>query len=292
MSSTGALNLSTNRPGSAADNPTVPLIPHKSETEERIAADHRGRELRQTGKRSTPLPPEHSDPRIVNAAVAALAEGVRDYAIFFMNPEGVIIYWGTGAHLMKWWTKEEAEGAHLRLLYPEGGSEDGTAEEHLRDAAAAGESVSEGQRVRRGGSTFWAKITLTALYDPQGTLLGFAKVTQDLSQRRATEAAVALANEAQSTREAALKAAQQAEEARKEAEEGRERAESLRERAEQAAEFARQQHELAQARITTELEPALAAEQAQRAALDAEVDAYVQMFAHREQEEKEGKPRE
>jgi PAS domain S-box-containing protein len=292
MSSTGALNQSTNRPGSAADNPTVPLFTHASETEERMAADRRGREIRQTGKRPTPLPPEHADPRIINAAVAALAEGVRDYAIFFMNPEGIIIYWGTGAHLMKWWTKEEAEGAHLRLLYPEGGSQDGTAEEHLRDAAAAGESVSQGERVRRGGSTFWAHITLTALYDPQGTLLGFAKVTQDLSQRRATEAAVALANEAQSTREAALKATQQAEAARKEAEEGRERAESLRERAEQAAEFARQQHDLAQARISTELEPALAAEQAQSAALGAEVDAYVQMFAHREREEKERKPKE
>ncbi len=289
MSATGAKNLKTHRPGSSADNPTVPLITHSSETEERIAADRRGRELRQTGRRSTPLPPEHADPRIINAAVAALAEGVRDYAIFFMNPHGVIIYWGTGAHLMKWWTKEEAEGAHLRLLYLEGGSEDGTAEEHLREAAASGESVTEGQRVRRGGSTFWAKITLTALFNPEGTLLGFAKVTQDLSQRRATEAAVALANEAQSTREAAVKAAQQAEAARKEAEEGRERAENLRERAEQAAEFARQQHELAQARIATELEPALAAEQAQSAALGAEVDAYVQMFAHREREEKDGK---
>ena len=255
-----------------------------------MAADRRAREIRQTGKRSTPLPPEHSDPRIINAAVAALAEAVRDYAIFFMNPHGVIIYWGMGAHLMKWWTKEEAEGAHLRLLYPEGGAEDGTAEEHLRDAAASGESVTEGQRVRRGGSTFWAHVTLTALYDPEGSLLGFTKVTQDLSQRRATEAAVALANEAQSTREAALKTAQDADRARGEAEEALKRAESLRERAEQAADFARQQHELAQARITTELEPALAAEQAQRAALGAEVDAYVQMFAHRERLEKEGRP--
>ena len=289
MSATGAQNEGTDRPGSSADNPTVPLITHASETEERMAADRRGREIRKTGQRSTPLPPEHSDPRIINAAVAALCEAVRDYAIFFLNPHGVIIYWGMGAHLMKWWTKEEAEGAHLRLLYPEGGSEDGTAEEHLRDAAAAGESVTEGQRVRRGGSTFWAKIALTALYDPQGTLLGFAKVTQDLSQRRATEAAVALAHEAQSTSEAALKTAEEAEAARKEAEEARQLAETMRERAEQAADFARQQHELAQARITTELEPALAAEQAQRAALGAEVDAYVQLFAHREREEEQGK---
>jgi hypothetical protein len=49
--------------------------------------------------------------------------------------DGVIIYWGEGARLMKWWTRDEAEGAHLRVLYPEGGSEDGTAEEHLRESA-------------------------------------------------------------------------------------------------------------------------------------------------------------
>ena len=117
MSATGAKNqnVTGQGSGSSADNPTVPLITHSSETEERIAADRRGREIRLTGNRSTPLPPEHADPRIINAAVAALAEGVRDYAIFFMNPHGVIIDCGTGGHLMKWCTMEEADGADLRL---------------------------------------------------------------------------------------------------------------------------------------------------------------------------------
>src|SRR5215216_908798 len=72
-------------------------------------------------------------------AFAALADNVRDYAIFLMNPDGVITYWGEGARLIKWWTIDEAEGAHLRLLYPPGGSEDGAAEQHLRDAAEHGE---------------------------------------------------------------------------------------------------------------------------------------------------------
>ncbi|HEX2542879.1 MAG TPA: PAS domain S-box protein [Caldimonas sp.] len=137
--------------------------------------------------------------------VAALCESVRDYAIFIMNPEGIIVYWGMGSHLMKWWTPEEAEGAHLRLLYPENGSEDGTAEQHLFQAATAGEYVGEGQRVRRDGSTFWAHVTLTALRDPEGRLLCFAKVTQDVSRRRAIEAAVALANDAQTTVDACMK---------------------------------------------------------------------------------------
>jgi PAS domain S-box-containing protein len=121
-------------------------------------------------------------------AFAALAENVRDYAIFLMDPEGVITFWGEGARLIKWWTKDEAEGAHLRLLYPSGGSDDGTAEEHLVQAAEHGEYTGEGHRVRSDGSTFWAGVTLTALWDEDGTLLGYAKVTRDLTARRAADA--------------------------------------------------------------------------------------------------------
>jgi PAS domain S-box-containing protein len=121
-------------------------------------------------------------------AFAALAENVRDYAIFLMDPDGTITFWGEGARLIKWWTKDQAEGANLRMLYMPGGSEDGTAEEHLRAAAERGEYTGEGQRVRSDGSTFWAGITLTALWDEDGTLLGFAKVTRDLTARRAADA--------------------------------------------------------------------------------------------------------
>jgi PAS domain S-box-containing protein len=133
-------------------------------------------------------------------AFAALADSVRDYAIFLMDPDGVITFWGEGARLINWWTREQAEGSHLRLLYPDGGSEDGTAEEHLRQAAETGEYTGEGHRNRSDGSTFWGGITLTSLRDGDGTLLGFAKVTRDLTARRATEAA----------REAALRAAEEA----------------------------------------------------------------------------------
>ncbi len=222
---------------------------------------------------------------MINPAVAALCEAVRDYAIFIMNPEGIIVYWGMGAHLMKWWTKEEAEGGHLRLLYPEGGSEDGTAEAHLFESAATGEYTGQGQRVRRGGSTFWAQVTLTALRDRDGTLLGFAKVTQDLTKRRATESAVAWANEAESTREAALTMAREAHAARERAEEARLRAEAARQRAEEAAQFAREQARGAREHIANVLRPALMANQAERNSLDAELDAYVQTFSEREEED-------
>jgi len=119
-----------------------------------------------------------------------VAENVRDYAIFLMDPNGIIKCWGEGARLMKWWTRQQAEVAHLRMLYPDGGSEDGTAEDHLTAAARTGEYTGEGHRIRSDGSTFWAYVTLTALRNPDGRVVGFTKVTRDFSARRAVEAAL------------------------------------------------------------------------------------------------------
>lgn len=116
-----------------------------------------------------------------------VAEHVREYAIFLLDANGIIRCWGESARLMKWWTRQQAEGGHLRLLYPDGGSDDGTAEEHLVFAAEHGEYTGEGQRVRSDGSTFWAYVTLTALRNPNGQLVGFTKVTRDFSARRAVE---------------------------------------------------------------------------------------------------------
>ncbi|HEV7589408.1 MAG TPA: PAS domain-containing sensor histidine kinase [Longimicrobium sp.] len=161
------------------------------EQREREAAWRRGREH---AARDPHVGAAH--PAVAARAFAALAENVRDYAIFLMDTGGVITFWGEGARLMKWWTKEEAEGGHLRLLYPPGGAEDGTAEAHLAEAAERGEYTGEGQRVRSDGSTFWAGVTLTALFDGDGAPLGFAKVTRDLTARRAAEAAMRAANEA------------------------------------------------------------------------------------------------
>lgn len=119
-----------------------------------------------------------------------VAENVREYAIFLMDVNGIIRCWGESARLMKWWTKQQAEGAHLRLLYPDGGAEDGTAESHLMSAAETGEYNGEGHRVRSDGSTFWAYVTLTALRNSDGELVGFTKVTRDFSARRAVESAL------------------------------------------------------------------------------------------------------
>ena len=120
--------------------------------------------------------------------LAALADSVRDYAIFLMDADGIIRYWGEGARLMKWWPRVQAEGSHLRMLYPVVGAEDGNAESHLALAAERGEYTGEGRRMRNDDSTFWAGVTLTALRDDNGELLGFVNVTRDFTGRRAIEA--------------------------------------------------------------------------------------------------------
>jgi PAS domain S-box-containing protein len=188
-----------------------------------LSAEEREREAAWArGKQPRPRDPGAgiAPPGIAAVAFAALAENVRDYAIFLMDTSGVITFWGEGARLMKWWTREEAEGAHLRLLYPPGGSEDGTAEAHLAEAAERGEYTGEGQRIRSDGSTFWGGITLTALRGDDGTLLGFAKVTRDLTAIRASQAVLRAAQEA------TAEACRHAEEARAAAEEAN-RAKSL-----------------------------------------------------------------
>jgi PAS domain S-box-containing protein len=182
--------------------PTATPTP-SAEEQERAAAWRRG-EIRDR-QRDEGAPPARglftgqARASVAARAFAALAENVRDYAIFLMDPDGTITFWGEGARLIKWWTKDQAEGAHLRLLYPPGGSEDGTAEHHLRIAAERGEYTGEGQRIRSDGSTFWAGITLTALWDESGTLLGFAKVTRDLTARRAADALLQAAAQAAET---------------------------------------------------------------------------------------------
>jgi PAS domain S-box-containing protein len=169
-------------PGNAMVNGRAP------ESQEREIALQRGGSL--IGTRLAPLCAPHLPGLDADLVFTLLAENVRDYAIFLADADGIIRCWGEGARLMKWWTRQQAEGAHLRLLYPDGGAEDGTAESHLRAATQKGEYNGEGHRVRSDGSTFWAYVTLTALRNAAGDLVGFTKVTRDFSARRAVESAL------------------------------------------------------------------------------------------------------
>src|SRR2546423_32752 len=116
-----------------------------------------------------------------------MVESVRDYAIFMLDPSGYIASWNRGAQRIKGYTADEIIGRHFSVFY---GAEDLAArkpEWELEMAARDGRFEDEGFRVRKDGTTFWANVILTAVRDDDGTLLGFAKVTRDLTERRANE---------------------------------------------------------------------------------------------------------
>ena len=116
-----------------------------------------------------------------------LVEGVKDYAIFMLDPEGRVATWNEGAHRIKGYSQQEILGRHFSIFYTEENTTRGHPEEELRIAAAKGAYEEEGLRVRKDGSRFWASVSITALRDEHGSLRGFAKVTRDVTERKQAE---------------------------------------------------------------------------------------------------------
>jgi PAS domain S-box-containing protein len=116
-----------------------------------------------------------------------LVENIREYAIFLLDPDGNVLTWNPGAQAMKGYTKEEIVGRHFSQFYlPEAVQSDWPQRE-LALATKEGRFTDEGWRVRKDGTSFWASVTIVALRGKDGQLSGFAKVTQDMSDRRRTE---------------------------------------------------------------------------------------------------------
>src|SRR5215204_287282 len=124
-----------------------------------------------------------------------LVEGVKDYAIFMLDPHGYITTWNEGARRIKGYEAEEIMGEHFSIFYTDEDVERGHPEEELRFAAAEGSYEEEGLRVRKDGSTFWASVLITALWDEEGELRGFAKVTRDITERKEAEEEIQRLNE-------------------------------------------------------------------------------------------------
>jgi len=113
-----------------------------------------------------------------------LVESVRDYAIFALDPNGVILTWNAGAARINGYTAAEAIGQHFSIFYRPEDIARGKLDEELERAAREGRVEEEGWRVRKDGAQFWASVVVTALRDATGRLVGFAKVTRDLTERR------------------------------------------------------------------------------------------------------------
>ncbi|CAN5774529.1 ATP-binding protein [soil metagenome] len=119
-----------------------------------------------------------------------LVTSVRDYAIFMLDTQGHVLTWNAGAERFKGYTAAEIVGSHFSRFYPPEALSQGMPEREIEIAQRVGSFEDEGWRVRKDGSLFWANVILTAMRDQSGTLVGFAKITRDLTQRRSHEEAL------------------------------------------------------------------------------------------------------
>jgi len=117
-----------------------------------------------------------------------LVEGVSDYAIFMLDVNGVVASWNAGAQRIKGYASNEIIGRHFSTFYPADARQSGWPEHELQVAAEVGRFFDEGWRIRKDGTSFWAAVTITALRDSQGRLVGFAKLTRDLTGQKRAEA--------------------------------------------------------------------------------------------------------
>lgn len=112
---------------------------------------------------------------------------VKEYAIFAMDVNGVIETWNEGAERLKGYSENEVVGKYYGMLFTEEDQQKGDPQQQLANAKAQETYTGEGWRRRKDGSHFWANITLTAIYNEKDELIGFTKVTRDLTDRRHTE---------------------------------------------------------------------------------------------------------
>ncbi len=125
-----------------------------------------------------------------------LVQGVTDYAIFMLSREGFVSSWNLGAQRIKGYAPEEIIGQHFSRFYTEEDQKAGRPREALAVAARTGRVEREGWRVRKDGTKFFAHVVIDAIYNPDGSLFGFAKITRDITERRNAARALEEAREA------------------------------------------------------------------------------------------------
>jgi PAS domain S-box-containing protein len=133
---------------------------------------------------------EALDISLENKLCSLLIARVQDYAIFMLNPKGEVMSWNEGARLITGYGRSEIVGQPMTRFYTPEDQEAGRPGALLREATTAGRVEDEGWRVRKDGTRFWADVVITAVKDDTGQLIGFAKITRDLTERRRAEAAI------------------------------------------------------------------------------------------------------
>src|SRR5689334_14550119 len=128
-----------------------------------------------------------SRPSMDYHAYRILVQEVRDYAIFMLDPKGKILSWNAGAQRLKGYTYEEIIGKHFSVFFEKNDVANKKPQHELERAEMDGRLEDEGWRLRKDGTRFWANVVLTALHDEKGKLIGFAKITRDMTERRKAE---------------------------------------------------------------------------------------------------------
>lgn len=124
-----------------------------------------------------------------------LVDGLQEYAILHLDPNGHVVSWNQGAERLKGYRGDEIIGKHFSVFYPSEEVLRGDPDRNLKDAAEKGQSEYEGWRIRKDGSRFWGNVVITALRDSHGNLRGFAKLTRDMTERRDKEEELRRANQ-------------------------------------------------------------------------------------------------
>ena len=124
-----------------------------------------------------------------------LVEAVTDYAIYLLDPSGIVTTWNPGAQRFKGYSANEIIGQHFSRFYTEEDRKAGVPTRALETAKRAGKFEAEGWRVRMDGSRFWAYVIIDPIRSPSGEIIGFAKITRDLTERKAAEAKLEKARE-------------------------------------------------------------------------------------------------
>lgn len=127
---------------------------------------------------------------VEDARYRLLVEAVTDYAIYMLDPDGRVSSWSSGAQRLKGYAADEILGEHFSRFYTPADREAGLPELALGEAARVGRYESEGWRLHRDGSSFWAHVVIDAIRSADGELLGFAKITRDRTEQHETEQAL------------------------------------------------------------------------------------------------------
>jgi len=117
----------------------------------------------------------------------SLINATEEYAIFILGPDGYVLTWNSGAEQIKGYAADEIVGKHFSTFYTDDDRAAGVPETNLTEAARNGSTEDEGWRVQADGSTFWANVTISAIWDDDGALEGYTKVTRDMTDRRKYE---------------------------------------------------------------------------------------------------------